>query len=126
MLMTYSFYLILVCLYRLKDGSVGSSDLYLGTSITRCNNGERSMSNDRYISAAIKNVEAYLEEVGESLRGKIRAVTPFASGYKPELDSNNLLGSVEATKYQELIGVPKRQNTEIHSRQACLDQNAWR
>ena len=95
-------------LYRLKDGSVGNPDLFLGASITRCNNGERnmwSMSSDRYISAAIKNVEAYLEEVGERLRGKVRTVTPFASGYKPELDSSNLLGSVEATEYQELIGV---------------------
>ena len=92
----------------MKYGSVGSPDSYLGASIARCNNGERdmwSMSSDRYISAAIKNVEAYLEEVCERLRGKVRAVTPFASGYKPELDSSNLLGSVEATKYQELIGV---------------------
>ena len=95
-------------LYRLKDGSVGSLDLYLGASIGKTNNGERdmrTMSSDRYISAAIKSVEAYLEEVGERLRGKVRAVTPFASGYKPELDSSNLLGSVEATNYQELIGV---------------------
>ena len=56
-----------------------------------------------YIEAATKNVEAYLEGVGERLRGKVRAVTPFASGYKPELDSSDLLGSVEATKYQDLI-----------------------
>ena len=95
-------------LYRLKDGSVGSPDLYLGASITRSNNGERdiwSMSSDRYIEAAIKNVEAYLEEIGERLRGKVRATTPFASGYKPELETSSLLGNVEATKYQELIGV---------------------
>ena len=30
-------------LYRLKDGSVGSPDLYLGASITKSNNGERDM-----------------------------------------------------------------------------------
>jgi hypothetical protein len=95
-------------IYRLKDGSVGSPELYLGASITKTNNGERdmwSMSSDRYIEAAIKNVEVYLEEVGERLRGKVRAVTPFASGYKPELETSGLLGNVEATKYQELIGV---------------------
>ena len=45
--------------------------------------------------------------MGERLRGKVMAITPFASGYKPELDSSNLLGSLEATKYQELIGVPR-------------------
>ena len=58
-------------LYRLKDGSVGSPDLYLGASITKTNNCERdtwSMSSDRYINAAIKNVETYLEEIGERLR----------------------------------------------------------
>ena len=89
----------------MKEGSVGSSDLYLGASITRSNIGERdmwSMSSDRYIGAAIKNVETYLEELGERLRGKVRVVTPFASGYKSELDSSDLLGSQEATKYQEL------------------------
>jgi len=49
-------------LYRLKDGSVGSPDLYLGASITKNNDGERdmwSMSSDRYINEAIKNVETY-------------------------------------------------------------------
>jgi hypothetical protein len=94
--------------YKLKDGSVGNPNIYLGASIVRTNNGERdmwTMSSDRYIEAATKNVEAYLEEVGERLRGKVRAVTPFASGYKPELDTSGLLGNVEATKYQELIGV---------------------
>ena len=63
------------------------------------------MSSDRYINAAIKNVETYLEGIGERLRGKVRATTPFASGYKPELETSSLLGNVEATKYQELIGV---------------------
>ena len=94
-------------LYRLKDGSVVRPNLYLGASLTRTNNGERdmwSMSSDRYVEAATKNVEAYLEGVGERLRGKVRAVTPFASGYKPELDSSELLRSVAATMYQELIG----------------------
>ena len=59
-------------LYRLKDGSVGNPNLYLGASIARTNNGERdmwTMSSDRYIEAATKNVEAYLEGVGERLRG---------------------------------------------------------
>ena len=95
-------------LYRLKEGSIGSPNLYLGMSIMKTNNGERdmwSMSCDRYIEAAIKNVESYLEELGERLRGKVRVVTPIASGYKPELDSSDLLGNQEATKYQELIGV---------------------
>ena len=90
-------------LYRLKDNSFGSPDLYLGASITRSNNGERdmwSMSSDRYIEVAIKSVKAYLEEIGERLRGKARAATPFASGYKPELDTSNLLRSVEQNKYQ--------------------------
>ena len=95
-------------LYRLKDGSVGSPNLYLGAGIVKTNNGERdmwTMSSDRYISAVIKNVEAYLEEKGERLRGKVKVGTPFASGYKPELETSGLLGNIEATKYQELIGV---------------------
>ena len=50
-------------------------------------------------------VHVFLEEVGERLLGEVRAVTLFASGYKPELDSSDLLGNIEATKYQQLIGV---------------------
>ena len=55
-----------------------------------------------YLEEVGERLKAYLEELGERLRDKVRAVTPFASGYKPELDSSDLLGSQEATKYQEL------------------------
>ena len=60
-----------------------------------------------YLEEVGERLKAYLEELGERLRDKVRAVTPFASGYKPELDSSDLLGNIEATKYQKLIGVLK-------------------
>ena len=61
------------------------------------------MSSDKYINAAIENIEKKLKSEGRHLLR--RADTPMSSGYGPEEDVSVELEGTNHTYFQELIGI---------------------
>ena len=93
--------------WTLKPGSLGPPTLYLGNKVSRVTleNGVStwSFSSSQYIQNAIKNVELYLRKSNRKLSSY--APSPFATGYRPEIDTSILLNSSETSYYQSLIGI---------------------
>ena len=93
--------------FKLKDGSVGVPDRYLGANISEYTLDDGtvcwSMSSEYYVKAAVKNVELWLQKKGDMLKTKAACV--FPSGWKPELDTTELLGEDDASYFQQQIGV---------------------
>ena len=93
--------------FKLKGGKYGTPDSYLGAVVDTMMNasGTRcwTQSSDRYISALIQTVEDVLERKGNSLPNK--CVTPFSSGYRPELNVSPELKVDGMQYFQELIGM---------------------
>ena len=61
------------------------------------------MSSDKYVKAAVENVEQELARANQLLPSKCR--TPMTVGYRPERDISAELTSEGIQRYQELIGV---------------------
>lgn len=93
--------------FLLKDGTIGSPKVYLGTLITkhRFENGDEcwAMGSDQYVADAIKNVQTWLTNRGLMLKSKVSSTLP--SGYIPEMDSTPYLDDEDANYYQQQIGV---------------------
>jgi hypothetical protein len=64
-----------------------------------------SQSSDKYVAAAVANVEPYLRKKGKNLPGKKQCHSPFDSNYQPELDVSPELATEGYRYFQELIGV---------------------
>ena len=96
--------------YKLKEGSVKEPETYLGADISKytVTRGSEvtncySMSSDNYLKRALKVVEDELALVGKSLKRK--AISPMASGYRPELDSSPYLNADRASYFMSLMGI---------------------
>ena len=61
------------------------------------------MSSESYVKAAVANVERWLEKRGQRLKTKAACV--FPSGWKPELDTTDLLKGDDASYFQQQVGV---------------------
>ena len=101
--------------FKMKDGSIGDPDMYLGTKLrkTTLSNGVVAwgMSPSKYVQEATRNAAEYLEKTfGRKLQKK--APTPFQRDYAPEVDTTPPLSVEQATYYQSQIGV-LRWMTEI-------------
>ena len=74
--------------FELKDDKMETPEMYLGAQISRMQNNDGNlcwaMSSDKYCSAIVKNIEDILKK--KRLRLPSKCMTPFRSGYKPELD----------------------------------------
>ena len=106
--------------YRLKvDPTTGKQyhepSTYLGADIGKYyfpkSPKERwTMSADRYLSNAIKNLEAQLAENGMQFKGTVKSITtPLTTGYQPELDTSQECNEEEVTMFQNLIGILRRE-----------------
>ena len=94
--------------YRLKEDSIGPPNIYLGMNISKRSIGEGedlwAMSSQKYLTAAIKNVEMTMKEDGIVFTSK--ASQPFSSlSYRPELDTTPLCDEYQLKYYQNLIGI---------------------
>ena len=87
--------------WTLKPGSLGPPTLYLGNKVSKVTleNGVStwSFSSSQYIQNAIKNVELYLQRSNRKLSSY--APSPFATGYRPEIDTSGILDSNETSYY---------------------------
>ena len=102
-------------IYRLKEGSVGEPDRYLGANIDKVQLEDggivwsmTSMTSKEYLTNAIKNLEDTLEKDGVSplkVFGKKSGERPFPSNYRPELDVSPVLNEEMQSRYLQLIGI---------------------
>ena len=92
--------------FKLKDDKIEPPDIYLGAqlSIMRVDDIECwTMSAEKYVVSAVKNVEETLAKRG--LRLPSKCYTPLSSDYRPELEVSSELKSDGIQLYQEMIGV---------------------
>ena len=93
-------------IFKLKDDRIEPPDMYLGATLSVMeDDGIQGwcMSSDKYVKAAVKNVEQELARVSQRLPSKCRA--PMTVGYRPERDVSAELTPEGIQRYQELIGV---------------------
>src|SRR5688500_15610207 len=77
---------------KIKDDKIEVPDIYLGAQLMeKVINGQTcwTMSSDKFVNGAVKNVEARLEKMKRALPKN--AMQPFRSGYRPELDVSDEL-----------------------------------
>jgi hypothetical protein len=95
--------------FALKNDEVKTPSDYLGGTLALMTNEYGttcwSQSSEKYVQAAIANVEEKLKEGGRLLSTKKHCSTPFLSSYRPELDETAELALTGHRYYQELIGV---------------------
>ena len=92
--------------FKLKDDKIEPPDIYLGAQLStmRVDDIECwTMSAEKYVVSAVKNVEEALAERG--LRLPSKCYTPLSSDYRPELEMSSELKSDGIQLYQEMIGV---------------------
>ena len=80
--------------------------MYLGATLSVMeDNGVQGwcMTSDKYVKAAVENVELELSRVNQRLLSRCK--TPMTVGYRPERDVSAELTSAGVQRYQELIGV---------------------
>ncbi|KAL7530823.1 hypothetical protein ACHAXR_003692 [Thalassiosira sp. AJA248-18] len=95
--------------FKLKQGSVGDPDMYLGAKIrlTTLPNGVNAwgMSPSKYVQEAVRNCQDQVRTNLEKFSLPKRAENPFSMGYEPELDTSRPLDPEEASYYQSIIGI---------------------
>jgi hypothetical protein len=95
--------------FKLKNNKVKTPDAYLGGTLELMENNNGipcwSQSSEKYVSAAVTNVEVKLKEVGRELLKAKHCSAPFATVYKPELDTSPELALEGHQYFQEVIGV---------------------
>ena len=93
--------------FKLKDDKIEEPTDYLGAGLSKMTMDDGTdcwtMSSEKYVKAAVANVEDRLAREGKRLPSKCGA--PLTSGYKPELDVSQELKADGLQQYQELVGV---------------------
>jgi hypothetical protein len=99
----------LATFYRLKENSVAKPSVYLGAQIREHRLPDNpsklmwSMSAEKYLKEALRNLDSLLSKEGKRLPTKI--VTPLSNNYRPELDVSPLLDQAHHTLYMQLMGI---------------------
>ena len=92
---------------KYKNDTIEPPTSYLGAQLKKKKlpNGNHcwSLSSEKYVNAAIANVEAAAKKKGRKIPHKVR--TPMTSSFVPELDGSTELDGEDLTFYQELIGI---------------------
>ena len=92
---------------KYKNDKIEPPSSYLGAQLKRKNlpNGKHcwSISSDKYVNAAVQNVEESFQKRGKKISKKVK--TPMTSDFVPELDTSPELEKEDLTFYQELIGI---------------------
>ena len=108
--------------FEMKEESIGPPKIYLGGRMREVvlENGVKAwgISSSQYVQSAVKNVESYLETIGQKLPGK--ADTPIQTSYRPELDVTEELGPKDGSYYQSLVGI-LRWMVELGRMDICLE-----
>ena len=93
--------------FKLKGDAAAPPDMYLGVTLEKKENAQGTkcwtMSPEKYVDAAVKNVEEKLAKDG--LKLPCKCPTPMSAGYHPSDDVSAELTPTGLHYYQELIGV---------------------
>ena len=92
--------------FKFKDDKIEAPNIYLGAQLDTMVVDEMegwTMSSEKYVKAAVANVELELQKTGQRLPTKCR--TPLSSNYRPELDTSVELKADGVHRYQEMIGI---------------------
>ena len=91
---------------KLKEGSIGPPNIYLGAKLHAFINPDGKMiwtqSSSDYVLEAVKNTEAWCDK--NDMRLLSHCNTPMSTGYRAELDTTPLLSHEQANWYQSAIG----------------------
>ena len=90
--------------FKFKDDKIDKPDVCLGAQLDKMSvDGFEgwTMTSEKYVKAAIENIEKTLAESNQRLPTKCQ--TPLSSGYRPELDTSPELKTEGLQRYQELI-----------------------
>ena len=93
-------------MFKLKDERIEPPDMYLRATLSvMVDDGIHGwcMSSDKYVKAAVENVEQDLARVSQRLPSKCR--TLITVGYRPDRDVSAELTPEGIQRYQEIIGV---------------------
>ena len=95
---------------KLKESSIGDSDLYLGAKIRKMKmpNGVYAwgISPSKYVQEAVRNCEDYLKKNYPNGYELIKnAPNPFPMEYEPSMDTSPLLEPDDASYYMSIIGI---------------------
>ena len=89
--------------FKLKGDKATVPEMYLGGGISEVENSNGTkcwtMSSEKYVKAAVANIDEKLSESG--LRLPSKCSTPFSSDYHPSTDTTPELDSDGLTFYQE-------------------------
>lgn len=95
--------------YVIKPDSIKKPDKFLGSDIGTYRHPDDptkeywTMGSEQYVKDAVRNVKAWLEARGSSLKTRAPSVLP--SGYRPELDATDYCNEDDAQFFMEQIGV---------------------
>jgi hypothetical protein len=93
--------------FKLKGDKAAPPDMYLGVTLEKKQNSQGtscwSMSPEKYVNAAVANVEEKLAKDG--LRLPSKCITPMKGNYHPSDDVTAELTATGLHQYQEMIGV---------------------
>ena len=92
---------------KYKNDVIKPPSSYLGVQLKekKLPNGRKcwSLSSDKYVNAAISNVDNSVKRKGRKVPNKVK--NPMTSDFVPELDTSSELNKEDVTFYQELIGI---------------------
>jgi hypothetical protein len=95
--------------FKMKPGSVGDPDIYLGAKLRRMQlpNGvwAWSLSASKYVQEAVRNVKDYYRRKRPGQGWPKRASTPFPREYRPEIDLTKELSDDDASFFQSQVEV---------------------
>jgi hypothetical protein len=96
--------------FKMKPGSIGDPDVYLGATIKqmRLANGIMAWASSpsKYVRASVDTVMKYLTNLGDARWSMPKkASNPFPGDYEPEMDTTPTLNTELASWYASLIGM---------------------
>ena len=93
--------------FKLKGYKAETPDMYLGATIQNSENADGktcwTMSSEKYVKAAVENVELKLSKSQHMLPS--RCDTPMSTSYHPSEDVSKEMNAQGVQTYQELIGI---------------------
>jgi hypothetical protein len=90
--------------FKMKEGSIQVPTFYLGAALKKTVLPNSviawGMSSSKYVQSAVQNVQEYLAALHGDRRLLKRSPSPFAGGYKPEVDDSPELDPIKASFFQ--------------------------
>jgi hypothetical protein len=95
--------------FKMREGSIQVPTFYLGAKLKKTVLPNDviawGMISSKYVHSAVQNVQEYLATIPGNIMLLKRSPTPFAGGYKPDLDESPELDPIKDYFFQSHIGI---------------------